>query len=294
MKNAFQNTWLTRIVLGSIIVASPSASAAGSVAHVNGTTLYYEIKGRGFPVVFVSGGGILDRRCWDYQFETFARHYRVMRYDVRGIGRSARPNGPFSHSQDLYALMTSLRITRAHIVALSVGGAIAIDFALEHAEMVDHLVLAAPGLSDDAKADANMEALSPLTTTARRDGIDRVIDMTLDAPFVITKSNAEARNKIRRIYRDNRDVFESEFPIYKLWQPTRPAASRRLAAIHTPVLIIRGDNDHPSYKAMTDRIATGIRATRTEIIEGGTHFINLDKPDAFNRAALAFLRGRAP
>src|SRR5262245_10412868 len=95
-------------------------------AHVNGTSLYYDTKGRGFPLVLISGGGILDRRGWDDQFDVFSKYYRVIRYDVRGIGKSARPEGPFSHSRDLYALLTLLKVKRAHVVGLSVGAAIAV------------------------------------------------------------------------------------------------------------------------------------------------------------------------
>src|ERR1044072_826236 len=130
------------LFLAMTFIANQESSAqprlSQGMARVNGTSLYYETKGKGFPIVFVSGGGILDRRGWDEQFETFAKHYRVVRYDVRGIGKSARPQGPFSHSEDLYALLSFLKIKRAHVAGLSVGGAIAIDFALEHPEVVDH------------------------------------------------------------------------------------------------------------------------------------------------------------
>jgi len=74
------------------------------MARVNGTSLYYEIRGKGFPVVLISGGGMLDRRGWDEQFEALAKSYKVIRYDIRGIGKSARPQQAFSHSHDLYAL----------------------------------------------------------------------------------------------------------------------------------------------------------------------------------------------
>ncbi len=239
--------------------------------------------------MFVSGGGILDRRGWDDQFLVFSRHFKVIRYDVRGIGKSSRPAGSFSHSNDLYALLKFLEIRRAHVIGLSVGGAIAIDFTLEHPEMVDHLILAASGLSDDAKADANMQGLSTLSDMTKKEGLERVIQLTLDAPFVVTKENAAARQKIKKIYLENRDVFETAFPLYSLWQPVQPAASSRLSEIHAQTLIIRGDKDNPAYIDLTDRVGRGIKDTRTLIIPGGTHFINLDKPKEFNRAVLEFL-----
>src|ERR1044071_4596306 len=147
------------VLLGHVNTYAQESMVARTV-NVNGADLYYEAKGRGFPIVFVSGGGILDRRGWDEQFEVFSRHYRAIRYDVRGIGKSARPQTSFSHSEDLYALLRHLKIKRAHVVGLSVGGAIAIDFAIEHPEFVDRLILAASGLSSDAKSDANLQSLT--------------------------------------------------------------------------------------------------------------------------------------
>src|ERR1044071_390009 len=94
------------------------------LAEVNGTRLYYEVAGEGFPLVLISGGGTLDRRAWDDQFEVFAKSYEVIRYDIRGIGKSARPRAAFSHSRDLYELLKFLKVKRAHVVGLSFARAI--------------------------------------------------------------------------------------------------------------------------------------------------------------------------
>jgi pimeloyl-ACP methyl ester carboxylesterase len=259
-------------------------------AKVNGTSLFYETRGEGFPAVFVSGGGILDRRGWDNQFETFAKHYRVVRYDIRGIGNSERPQDSFSHSKDLYALLTFLNITRAHVVGLSVGGAIALDFAIEHPEVVDCLILAAPGLSSDSKSETNLQGLKALTNLVKTKGLEKLIQLTLDAPFVLSKQNAVGREKVRQIYLDNADVFESGFPVYALWEPLKPPPEDRLATVRARVLIIRGDSDSPVYAAMTDKISKGIPQATTVVIPGGTHFLNLEKPVEFNAAMQVFLR----
>ena len=259
-------------------------------ANVNGTSLFYETQGQGFPIVFVSGGGILDRRGWDNQFKTFAETNRVIRYDVRGIGKSARPTGPFSHSKDLYALLTYLKIQRAHVVGLSVGGAIAIDFAIEHSEIVDCLILAAPGLSSDAKSEPNLQSLAALAGLFKTDGLDRVIELTLGAPFVLSKQNVSGGKKVFEIYFDNEDVFEAGFPIYTLWQPIQPPPESRLVNIRARVLIMRGDNDSPAYASMTDQISKGIPQAMTVVIPGGTHFLNLEKPAEFNQAMREFLK----
>jgi 3-oxoadipate enol-lactonase len=259
-------------------------------ARINGTSIFYETRGQGFPIVFVSGGGILDRRGWDNQFETFAKHYRVVRYDIRGIGKSERPQASFSHSNDLYELLNFLKITRAHVVGLSVGGAIALDFAIEHPEVVDHLILAAPGLSSDSKSETNLQGLKALTNLVKTNGLEKLIELTLDAPFVLSKQNEAGREKVRQIYLDNADVFESGFPVYALWEPLQPPPEDRLATIRARVLIVRGDSDSPVYAAMTDKISNGLPQATTVVIPGGTHFLNLEKPAEFSEAMRVFLR----
>jgi 3-oxoadipate enol-lactonase len=258
-------------------------------ARVNGTTLYYEVMGQGFPLVFLSGGGSLDRRAWDDQFETFAEDYQVIRYDIRGIGKSARPVGPFSHSEDLYALLKFLKVKKAHFIGLSFSGAIAVDFTLEHPEMVEHLVLAATGTSVDATSKANLDGVLALTAMAKKEGLPQAVQFILSLPFFISQDNSAAQEKMRQIYLDNQDVFESGFPLVSLWQPTKPPASQRLSEIRASVLIMEAENDHPDYKAITEKLAAGIAGARKVVIPQATHVINLDKPREFNQTVLEFL-----
>ena len=117
-------------------------------AELNGTTLYYEVAGAGHPFVLVHGH-LLDRRSWDDQFAVFAGRYRVIRYDQRGFGDSGliTKGESYSDRQDLYALMKFLGIERAYLMGVSGGGALAIDFTLEHPEMVDALIPVTAGVS---------------------------------------------------------------------------------------------------------------------------------------------------
>ncbi|HEY7490512.1 MAG TPA: alpha/beta hydrolase [Candidatus Tectomicrobia bacterium] len=109
-------------------------------ADVNGTRLYYEVAGTGHPLVLIHGFS-LDTRMWDDQFEVFAQGYQVLRYDLRGFGKSAVPTDtPYTHPDDLYALMTHLGIEHADIVGLSLGGAVALDFAVTYPRATDVLI----------------------------------------------------------------------------------------------------------------------------------------------------------
>ncbi|MBV9616867.1 MAG: alpha/beta hydrolase, partial [Ktedonobacteraceae bacterium] len=118
------------------------------LAEVNGTALYYEVAGSGHPFI-LAHGHLLDRRSWDDQFAVFARRYRVIRYDQRGFGDSGliTQGEAYSARQDLYELMKFLDIESAYVMGVSGGGALAIDFALEHPEMVDALIPVTAGVS---------------------------------------------------------------------------------------------------------------------------------------------------
>ena len=260
------------------------------IATVNGTKLYYEIKGKGSPLVLISGGGTLDRRAWDNQFETFSKFYKVIRYDVRGIGKSARPVEPFSHSDDLYALLKFLKIKKAHVVGLSFSGAMALDFVLDHPESVDHLVLVASGASDDATSKENLDGLHFFSSMVKKEGIESAIQFVLNLSFFISQGNSAAHEKIRQIYTDNTDMFESDFPLVRLWRPTNPPASKRLSEIRAPVLILEAENDNPGYKAITAKLVSGISGVKKVVIPGGAHLLHLDKPNEFNQAVLDFLK----
>jgi pimeloyl-ACP methyl ester carboxylesterase len=104
--------------------------------------LYYEITGSGRSLVFLHAG-IADSRMWDEQFWMFAPTHRVLRYDLRGFGISAPVSGTFSHRQDLCSLLDFLQIGKASLVGLSLGGQLALDFALEWPDRVESLILMA-------------------------------------------------------------------------------------------------------------------------------------------------------
>jgi pimeloyl-ACP methyl ester carboxylesterase len=257
-------------------------------AAVNGTRLSYEIAGTGSPLVLVSGGGTLDRRQWDDQFDILATRYQVVRYDIRGIGRSARPTAAFSHHQDLRCLLEFLDIARAVVCGVSFGAAIAVDFVLDHPDLVRGMVVGGPGLSSDKQA--NVEAVLALTALANEEGLDRAIDLMTGMPSFVSPGNASARRRMREIYSDNHDLFEAGFPLVTFWQPTSPPANERLAQITTPTLVVVGGNDFPAAAADAERMASSIAGAQKVVIKDAGHMVNMDAPVAFNDAVLTFLR----
>lgn len=132
--NASQRLLPALLVLALSVGGARAATDAGTYsghgfAPVKGTRLFYEVAGSGEPLVLIHGGQ-LDSRMWDDQFETFARSFRVLRYDIRGFGGSPIPEAPYSNAEDLAALMDYLGMAQAHLVGLSLGGMVASDFAV--------------------------------------------------------------------------------------------------------------------------------------------------------------------
>jgi pimeloyl-ACP methyl ester carboxylesterase len=119
---------------------------AGFVA-IGNVNLYYEIAGNGQPLVLIHAG-VADSRQWNNEFVDLSQDYRVLRYDLRGYGKSCPVDGEFSHMGDLIALLDKHQFHQPLIlIGCSMGGSLAMDFAFEHPSSVKTLVLVSSGPS---------------------------------------------------------------------------------------------------------------------------------------------------
>ncbi|HEX9122768.1 MAG TPA: alpha/beta hydrolase, partial [Actinomycetota bacterium] len=217
----------------------------GSVA-VEGASLYYEHAGTG-PAVVLIHPGLWDSRTWDDQFEVLAERYHVIRYDLRGYGRSSRPEPgrAYSHADDLVAVMDAVGVDRAALIGCSIGGGIALDAALTHPDRVSALVLVAsslPGYEGTQEDDAWWEA--------RTEGIDELVEggdlesarrtqMEIWAPLGVED---ETGRRILQIALDNRhELTMDESGARRL----DPPAAQRLNEIAAPALVLPADHDPP-------------------------------------------------
>jgi 3-oxoadipate enol-lactonase len=270
-------------------VPEPTAAASFSgVASVNSTTLYYESRGTGPAVVLLEGGN-LDRRMWDDQWDQLAAGFRLIRYDVRGFGSSGPTGSPYSAQEDLYALLRYLRIDRVSLVGLSLGGRIAIDFALEHPAMVKALVLAGPGLSGWSWSAADNAWFAPIdSAVAARDSI-RAAELWLKSPYMApAMENPDLAPRLHRLAIGNAHFWlepDSE-------RELRPPAISRLGQIQAPTLLILGSRDVPDIHRIVDTLARVIPLAKRVVFQGSGHMVNLEQAERFNRVVLDFLRER--
>jgi pimeloyl-ACP methyl ester carboxylesterase len=256
-------------------------------APVPGGELYYETAGNGAAVVLIHGGG-MDRRMWDPQFTRLARDFRVVRYDVHGFGKSPMPERGYSNCDDLAALLTHLDIDRADIVGLSLGGRIAIDFALAHPQRVHRLVPVAPGLSGYDWSQEQGERLTKLFYAARDESVEAAAELWLQDPYMAPAcEDPQIEPVIRRIVMDN---ATSVLRPFYLERPLDPPADQRLGEIQAATLVIVGDRDVPDILQIVDKLAAEVPGARKEVIAGAGHIVNMEKPAEFDALLLDFLR----
>lgn len=255
------------------------------IAEVNGTTLFYEQAGQGPPIVFIHGFS-LDSRMWESQFETFARNYRVIRYDLRGFGRSApATHDPFDPTQDLKALLDYLNVKSATVVGLSLGGSVAIDFALAFPAYTNGLVAADSGLNGYPWPHGRPTA-EPAKIAAA-EGIDAAKRLWLNTGLFVPAS--EQTHVFTRLTGYIRDYSGWHWLNDNPAKLSQPPAIERLHHIQCPTLVIIGERDLQDFHDISTILCDKIPgATRCEI-SGVGHMSNLEDPLVFNAALLKFL-----
>lgn len=258
-------------------------------AELNGARLYYEMAGEGAALVLVHAG-IADRRMWEGQFQALAQHYRVIRYDRRGFGKTAMVAGVYSHHQDLADLLGFLGLERVLLLGCSQGGKTILDFALEHPERAEALVLVASALGGFTFAGQAPRQGPALEAAEAQGDLARVNELELqiwvDGP---QRTPEQVAPKVRALVREMNLIALSAPSDLGDEQPLEPAAVHRLGEIRAPTLVVVGELDTPRTLAAAERLAAQIAGARQVTMPGTAHLPNLEKPELFNRQVLAFL-----
>ncbi len=258
-------------------------------AEVNGTRLWFEEAGAGPPLVLIHGSP-LDARMWDEQIPAFATQHRVVRYDVRGYGRSALPGDvAYRHEEDLAALLAFLGIERAAIVGSSMGGRLAVDFALAYPEAVSALVLAGSSLSGFPWSDDPVAETAEVANAWREAGPMAAKRLMMGKHWFAT---ARPRPAVTR-------QLEQIIADYSGWHwfhqdpvsAPRPPAYERLEAVMAPTMAIVGAQDAPDIHKVTAAVATRIPGAKSETFPDAGHMVNMEQPERFNRVVIDFLAG---
>ena len=288
-----------RVALVAVAAALAGVIAAGAqvciedhgFAPVGDTRIYYEVAGRGEPVVLLHGG-LLDSRMWDAQWAPFAARFRVVRFDARGFGGSALTAAAFSHYDDLAGLLDYLGVERAHLVGLSLGGQTAINFALTYPRRVRSLVLVGPGLSGfELPGDDSAQRWWDRVNAALAGDLAKATELWLADPFMApAMEQPELARRLRRIADENRQVWLAN-PI--LDRTPVPPAAGRVAEIKAPTLLVLGGRDLPVIKAIVELLQGKVAGAKRLDIPGAGHMAPMEKPAEFNAPVIEFLAGVA-
>ncbi|MFR0359237.1 alpha/beta fold hydrolase [Streptomyces sediminimaris] len=219
----------------------------------DGNRLAADTAGDG-PAVILLHAGIADRRMWDQQVRAVLQHHRVIRYDQRGFGRSPAPTAPFAPVSDLMAVLDHFDVRSATLVGASLGGRIAVDFAIQHPDRTRSLVLAAPGITG-IPLPPGKQAAAFAEAAARRD-FTRFVDIAvrLWAPLA---PHSETTLTIRRMITDNLTGFTLP-PDLSRWGS--PPATQRLHELCCPVDLITAIHDTPHAAKVARSIADALPA----------------------------------
>jgi pimeloyl-ACP methyl ester carboxylesterase len=268
----------------------------GAVTTEDGVRLRYEEAGSGFPMIFVHEFAG-DARSWEPQLRYFSRRYRCIAYSARGYPPSDVPGDPDAYSQDrarddVAAVLRGLAIERAHVVGLSMGAFATLHFGMAYPEMAASLVAAGVGYGALPEARAIFAAeVEALAARIRAGGM-----------AVVAADYARGPTRLAFAAKDPRGFAEfagqlaehstegSAFTMFGV-QRRRPGLydlADRLRAMSVPTLIVCGDEDDPAIEPSIYLKRT-LPAAGLVMLPRTGHTINLEEPDAFNRAVLEFV-----
>ena len=257
-------------------------------AEVNGTKLHYRFDGpEQGPVVMLSNSLASDLTMWKFQAPALVEAgYRVLRYDSRGHGHSAVPEGPYSIEMltaDAVSLMDGLGLDKVHFCGLSKGGMIGQMMGTQYGDRLISLTL-----SSTATYMAPKEIWDERIETVRKGGMAVVVDATIDRWF--TKAGqtnlASSVEKVRRVILNTpvegfcaccaaiRDMDQRE----------------TIRDVIAPTLVMVGEHDFGTPVSAAEHIHQKITSSSLMIIPDAAHFVHMEQSSIFNRALLKFIK----
>ena len=235
----------------------------------------------------MNNGIMMTTASWFHQTPIFARHYRVLVYDMRGQGQSAHPDGPYSmalHADDLAGLLTALGVDRAHLLGISYGGEVCQAFALRHHTRVVSLLLA------DTVSEVGPElrlAVGSWRRAAEAADADMLFELTVPwnfSPEFIAANTAllaDAKQRYRQL------DFAALTRLVDAFQDV--AFTDDLTRVAVPACVLVGERDLLKGPAYARLIRDAIPSAELHVIQGAAHAACWERPEEFNTIVLGFL-----
>lgn len=259
------------------------------IENLNGIDIYYEVHGTGEPIVLIMGLGSQSTQ-WFKQVPVLSKEFQVILFDNRGVGKTARPNQPYTMNNfvnDTIALLNHLNIESANICGISMGGMISLQLVLAHPQRVKRLIL----LATSSKA-TNVDTLL------------KIVEQGQNLPLKV-----QAKGAVRVLF--SREYSQILLNDQSLWdefmrrytenpttlQDFRNQASAirhhdvrdRLQEIHKPTLIMVGTNDMLLPPNHSRFIGKRIPNAELVVLKGPGHGLTIEAAEKVNSKILEFL-----
>ncbi len=256
-------------------------------ATVPNGKLYIEKIGKGKPLVLIHAG-FSDRRDWMHQIKAFGEKYQAITYDQRGSGNSSTVTTAFSPADDLKAVIEHLKLEKVILVGHSIGGTIALDFALQYPDKVLGLVLVASGVNGYQWSKNYLDWMQSIWSMPQP---EKMTELFLSAPFYkigMKESIIKSANEI---------ITKESFSKMLTWETFDvrdvhwyfPEAHIKLKNIKAPTFVVYGEKDSEDINKIADIFSKNIENVKITVIKDADHLLNFEKPEELNNLILDFI-----
>lgn len=262
---------------------------------INGQIFNVETSGDGKPLVLLHGftGSAAN---WRPHISRFSRRFRTMAIDLLGHGASASPQDAARYSmaqcvEDVNGILTALQVEAAAVLGYSLGGRVALSFAVSHPERVSHLLVVSgsPGLASTEERATRVASDEALASQIERDGLEAFVDYWENIPlFASQKSLPAGVRAALRHQRLQNNVLGLANSLRGLGAGAQPSLWERLPEVTAPTLLLAGELD-TKFVNIAQHMAARLPNARLEIVPGAGHAVQMERPELFQALVLNFL-----
>ena len=273
------------------------------LAKIKDVSLNYNVVGKGDPLLLIAGLGV-DNMCWVYQIPEFQKHFQVIVFDNRGIGKSTGSIGPFhirTMADDSVQLLRYLDIEKSHILGYSMGGMIAQELAINYPQKVNKLMLCSTFAKQDMMVDIIINGIKDLVGMQIKEFLElRSHEKTYDRIFNYMAQQIFTEDYIKNNRGIIKEILEKylskitygETLLKQLGAIYRHDTLNRLNMIKAETLVLTGTADKLVSPEYSEIIAENIPNSTLIKVPGAEHGFNFENPDIFNKHIINFLLGK--
>ncbi|MHA1977617.1 MAG: alpha/beta fold hydrolase [Candidatus Hodarchaeales archaeon] len=259
----------------------------------NGQSLYYEVHGEGPPLILIMGIGY-DATLWGlHQVPAFSKNNQVIVFDNRDVGRSSQASGPYTiadMADDIVTVLDGLKIDRANVLGISMGGMIAQEFALRHPDRLGKLVMTGTS-ADNAQAKFDPISVWDFVKSHDKEGLKFASQQFLWLFSDTFLRNPEAVDQTLQMLASNPNPQSADAYGRQVDAYVKHDTLSRLSEIKAQTLVVCGERDRLTPPWVCRRVADAIPGARYHQIDGpgSSHVVPLERPDDFNAVVMSFL-----